>query len=50
MLIDYKIILKKYIGYLIEFKNELNDYSNEINTLKKEVIEFTNKFPHLCKI
>ena len=29
---------------LIEFKNELNDYSNEINNLKKEVIEFTNKF------
>ena len=45
-----QIVCKCKSKKLIEFKNELNDYSNQINTLKKEVIEFTNKFPHLCKI
>ena len=45
-----QIVCKCKSKKLIDFKNELNDYSNEINILKKEVIEFTNKFPHLCKI
>ena len=45
-----QIVCKCKSKKLIDFKNELNDYSNEINILKKEVIEFTNKFPYLCKI